>query len=110
LEETLVIWSGEFGRTVMNEKRNGSTYIGRDHYPGCFTLWMAGGGMKPGAVIGSTDDWGAHVHEHPVSIHDLQATVLHAMGLNHKRLTFPSQGRDFRLTDVEGVVQHAMLS
>ncbi len=110
LEETLVIWSGEFGRTVMNENRNGGTYIGRDHYPGCFTLWMAGGGVKPGTVIGSTDDWGAHVHEHPVSIHDLQATVLHMLGLDHTQFRYRSQGRDFRLTDVGGTVQHAMLS
>ncbi|MCH2139121.1 MAG: DUF1501 domain-containing protein [Phycisphaerales bacterium] len=106
LEETLVIWSGEFGRTVMNEERNGSSYLGRDHYPGCFTIWMAGGGIKGGTVIGSTDEWGAHVHEDPVSVYDLQATVLHAMGMNHERLTYRSQGRDFRLTDVHGHVRH----
>ena len=109
LEETLVIWSGEFGRTVMNEKRNGSTFLGRDHYPGCFTIWMAGGGIKPGHVYGSTDEWGAHVHNNPVSVHDLQATVLHAMGFNHERLRYHSQGRDFRLTDVHGHVMHDLL-
>jgi len=110
LEETLVIWSGEFGRTVMNEARNGSTLLGRDHHPNCFTIWMAGGGIKPGAVIGSTDEWGAHVHENPISAHDLQATVLHAMGLDHNRLRYRSQGRDFRLTDVDGHVRHELLA
>ncbi|MCH2135494.1 MAG: DUF1501 domain-containing protein [Phycisphaerales bacterium] len=110
LEDTLVIWSGEFGRTVMNEKRNGSTHLGRDHYPSCFTIWMAGGGIKAGTVHGSTDDWGAHVHEHPVSVHDLQATVLHTMGFDHEHLRYRSQGRDFRLTDVHGHVQHALLA
>ena len=110
LEETLVIWSGEFGRTVMNEARNGSTLLGRDHHPNCFTIWLAGGGIKPGAVIGSTDEWGAHVHEHPISAHDLQATVLHTLGLDHNQLRFRSQGRDFRLTDVDGHVRHELLA
>jgi hypothetical protein len=110
LEETLVIWSGEFGRTVMNEARNGSTLLGRDHHPNCFTIWMAGGGIKAGAVIGSTDEWGAHVAENPISAHDLQATVLHAMGLDHNRLRYRSQGRDFRLTDVDGHVKHDLLA
>ena len=110
LEDTLVIWSGEFGRTVMNEKRNGSTYLGRDHYPGCFTIWMAGGGVKAGTVYGSTDEWGAHVHEQPVSVYDLQATVLHAMGFNHEHMTYRAQGRDFRLTDVHGHVNHDLLA
>lgn len=110
LEETLVVWSGEFGRTVMNEKRNGSTFLGRDHHPGCFTIWLAGGGTRAGAVIGSTDPWGAHVDENPVSVYDLQATMLHVMGIDHERLTYRSQGRDFRLTDVHGTVRPELLS
>jgi hypothetical protein len=110
LDETLVVWSGEFGRTVMNEKRNGSTFLGRDHHPGCFTIWMAGGGIKPGAVIGSTDEWGAQVAENPISVHDLQATILHTLGIDHEQMTFRSQGRDFRLTDVHGTVRTELLA
>ena len=110
LDDTLVVWSGEFGRTVMNEKRNGSTYLGRDHHPGCFTIWMAGGGVRAGSVIGSTDEWGAHVAENPVSVHDLQATILHTMGINHEQMTYRTQGRDFRLTDVHGTVRHELLA
>ncbi|MDG2291426.1 MAG: DUF1501 domain-containing protein, partial [Phycisphaerales bacterium] len=110
LDETLVVWSGEFGRTVMNEKRNGSTFLGRDHHPGCFTIWMAGGGIKSGAVIGSTDEWGAHVAENPISVHDLQATILHTLGIDHERMTYRSQGRDFRLTDVHGTVRPELLA
>jgi uncharacterized protein (DUF1501 family) len=110
LDETIVIWSGEFGRTVMNEERNGSKLLGRDHHPNCFTIWIAGGGFKGGTVFGSTDEWGAHVAENPVSVHELQATVLHALGLNHQRLEFRSQGRDMRLTDVYGKVRHELLA
>jgi hypothetical protein len=110
LDDTLVVWSGEFGRTVMNERRNGSTYLGRDHHPGCFTIWMAGGGTKAGSVIGSTDEWGAHVAENPIGVHDLQATILHLMGINHEQLTYRFQGRDFRLTDVHGTVKAELLS
>ncbi|MGB0766186.1 MAG: DUF1501 domain-containing protein [Phycisphaeraceae bacterium] len=105
LDETLVVWSGEFGRTVMNEERKkGTKLIGRDHHPNCFTIWMAGGGVKRGAVYGSTDEWGAHVAENPVHVHDLQASILHLMGIDHKKLTYRFQGRDFRLTDVHGHV------
>lgn len=104
LDETLVIWSGEFGRTAMNEARNGSKFLGRDHHPGCFTVWMAGGGVKPGFVYGSTDDFSFSVAENPVHIHDFHATMLHLMGLDHERLTYRFQGRDFRLTDVHGHV------
>ena len=110
LDETLVIWSGEFGRTVMNEERNGSTLLGRDHHPNCFTIWMAGGGVNAGAVIGETDEWGAHVAENPVSVYDLQATVLHALGIDHERLRYHHQGRDFRLTDVHGHVRPELLA
>lgn len=110
LEDTLVIWSGEFGRTVMNEERNGSTFLGRDHHPNCFTIWMAGRAVNAGGVIGSTDEWGAHVAENPVSVYDLQATILHALGIDHERLTYRLQGRDYRLTDVHGRVRNELLA
>ena len=98
LDETLVIWAGEFGRTPMAQ---GS---GRDHHMKAFSLWMAGGGVKPGITYGATDDLGYNAQNHPVSVHDLHATMLHLLGVDHKRLTFRYQGRDFRLTDVEGHV------
>lgn len=110
LDETLVIWSGEFGRTVMNEARNGSTYLGRDHHPACFTVFMAGGGCNAGGVVGKTDEWGAHVAEDPVHVHDLQATVLALMGIDHQRLTYRFQGRDYRLTDVHGNVKQQLMA
>lgn len=110
LDETLVVWSGEFGRTVMNEARNDKGFLGRDHHPNCFTVFMAGGGVKQGAVIGETDEWGAHVTENPIHIHDLQATILHLMGIDHKRLTYRFQGRDFRLTDVHGYVKKELFA
>jgi hypothetical protein len=104
LDSTLVVWGGEFGRTPMNEGRNGSRFLGRDHHPRAFTMWLAGGGIKPGMTLGATDDIGYNVVEDSVSVHDLQATMLHLMGLDHTRLTYRFQGRDFRLTDVEGNV------
>ncbi len=110
LDETLVVWSGEFGRTSMNEQRDGSTYMGRDHHPGCFTIWMAGGGVKRGAVVGETDELGYRVVQTPIHVHDLQATILHLMGLDHERLTYRFQGRDFRLTDVHGHVVSEVLA
>jgi uncharacterized protein (DUF1501 family) len=102
LEDTLVVWGGEFGRTPMVEasaalKRSG----GRDHHPQAFTMWMAGGGVKPGITVGKTDELGFHVTEDPVHVHDLQATILQLMGIDHTRLSFRSQGLDFRLTGVE---------
>ena len=111
LDETLVVWSGEFGRTVMNEERKkGTKLLGRDHHPNCFTIFMAGGGVKGGSVIGETDEWGAHVAENPIHIHDLQASILHLMGMDHKRLTYRFQGRDFRLTDVHGHVRKELFA
>jgi hypothetical protein len=110
LDETLVIWSGEFGRTPMNEERNGSTWLGRDHHPHAFSLWMAGGGIKPGLTLGATDELGYHVVKDKVHIHDLQATILHCMGLNHERLTFKFQGRLYRLTDIHGNVVDKLLA
>ncbi len=104
LDETLVVWGGEFGRTPMNEARNGSTFLGRDHHPHAFTMWMAGGGVNAGTTIGKTDDLGYHVVEDKVHVHDLHATILHLMGINHTQLTYRFQGRDFRLTDVFGDV------
>lgn len=110
LDETLIVWSGEFGRTPMNEERNGSKLLGRDHHPHCFTTWMAGGGCKAGAAVGSTDELGYFVAENEVPVHDLQATILHLLGLDHQRLTYKFQGRDFRLTDVYGNVRPELIA
>ncbi|MFN3963221.1 MAG: DUF1501 domain-containing protein, partial [Fimbriimonadaceae bacterium] len=104
LDETLVIWGGEFGRTPMNEERDGSTFLGRDHHPRAFTIWMAGGGVKAGLSLGQTDELGYNVVEDPVHVHDINATILHLMGMNHERLTYNHLGREFRLTDVHGQV------
>jgi uncharacterized protein (DUF1501 family) len=100
LDETLLVWSGEFGRTPMNEKRNGSTFLGRDHHPHAFTIWMAGGGVRGGITYGETDDLGYFAIRDPVHVHDLQATILHLAGLDHTRLTYKFQGLDQRLTGV----------
>ncbi|MCO5296725.1 MAG: DUF1501 domain-containing protein [Fimbriimonadaceae bacterium] len=110
LDETLVIWSGEFGRTPMNEERDGSKFLGRDHHPQAYSLWMAGGGVKPGFTLGSTDELGYNVVEDAVHVHDLNATILHLMGIDHTRLTYKFQGRDFRLTDVHGNVVTKLLA
>ncbi len=106
LDETLVIWGGEFGRTPMVQGGND----GRDHHPNSFTMWMAGGGVKPGTVYGSTDELGFNVAENPVHVHDLHATIMHLLGFDHKRLTVRFQGRDYRLTDVHGQVIEALLA
>ncbi|MCH8979172.1 MAG: DUF1501 domain-containing protein [Armatimonadetes bacterium] len=110
LDETLVVWGGEFGRTPMNEERNGSKFKGRDHHPHAFSVWMAGGGVKPGVTYGATDELGYSVVEDAVHIHDLNATILHLMGFDHTRLTYSHLGRDFRLTDVYGNVVHDILA
>jgi hypothetical protein len=110
LDTTLVLWGGEFGRTPMNEARNGSRLMGRDHHPRAFTIWMAGGGVKPGITLGRTDDLGYNVVEDPVEVHDLHATILHLMGLDHEKLTYRFQGREFRLTDVSGEVVTNLLA
>jgi len=109
LEDTLVVWGGEFGRTVYSQGSLQDDY-GRDHHGRCFSMWMAGGGMRAGAVIGQTDDYGYNIVQDPVHIHDLHATFLHCLGLDHQRLTYRFQGRDFRLTDVAGKVVEQMLS
>jgi uncharacterized protein (DUF1501 family) len=111
LDETLVIWGGEFGRTPMVETNPAlGRKLGRDHHPQAFTMWMAGGGMRAGLTYGSTDEFGFHVVEDPVHVHDLQATILHALGFDHERLTFHHAGRDYRLTDVHGKVVANLLS
>jgi len=110
LDETLVVWGGEFGRTPMNEARNGSKFLGRDHHPRAFTMWLAGGGIKRGVTYGRTDDIGYNVAENPVNVHDLHATLLHMMGIDHTRLTYKFQGRDFRLTDVSGEIVNKILA
>ena len=110
LDTTLVIWGGEFGRTPMNEARGGSKLMGRDHHPRAFTIWMAGGGIKPGITLGRTDELGYNVIEDPVDVHDLHATILHLMGIDHTRLTYKFQGREFRLTDVHGNVVNKLLA
>ncbi len=111
LDDTLVIWGGEFGRTPFREGRTaGSKILGRDHYPDCFTMWMAGGGAKPGLEYGATDELGFSVAEKPVHVHDFQATLLHLLGFDHERLTYRFQGRDFRLTDVHGQVVEDLLA
>ncbi|HZT41532.1 MAG TPA: DUF1501 domain-containing protein [Chthonomonadaceae bacterium] len=110
LDSTLVVWGGEFGRTPMNEGRDGSKFLGRDHHPHAFSVWMAGGGVKPGTVVGSTDELGYNAAEDPVHVHDLHATILYLMGLDHTRLTYKFQGRNFRLTDVYGNVVHKLIA
>ena len=111
LDDTLVIWGGEFGRTPMVENNAAlGRSLGRDHHPQAFTIWMAGGGIKPGITYGATDDLGFHVVENEVGIHDLQATILHCLGFDHERLTYFNQGRNFRLTDVSGSVVKEILA
>ena len=106
LDDTLVIWGGEFGRTPMVQ---GGT-DGRDHHPNCFSIWMAGGGIKPGLTLGESDDFGFNVTKDPVHVHDLHATLLHLLGFDHEKLTHRFQGRDFRLTDVHGTVVNSLLA
>ena len=111
LEDTLVVWGGEFGRTPMQENRQGITnpYKGRDHHGEAFTMWMTGGGIKTGMTYGETDEIGYHGISDKIHIHDLQATILHQMGIDHEKLTYKFQGRDFRLTDVHGKVVHDII-
>ena len=99
-----MLWGGEFGRTPMVEARDGSRFLGRDHHGRAFTVWLAGGGIRPGLSLGASDDLGYHAAEDAVTVHDLHATMLHQLGLDHTRLTYPFQGRRFRLTDVAGNV------
>jgi len=112
LDDTLVVWGGEFGRTPMNEVRRGNTKgsEGRDHHPFAFSMLLAGGGIKGGQVVGKTDELGYHVVEDKMHVHDLQATIMHCLGFDHEQLTYRHQGRDFRLTDVAGTVMQKMLA
>lgn len=110
LDETLVVWGGEFGRTSLGQLKHVGDKVGRDHHPNGFSMWLAGGGIKGGQVIGSTDELALKAVHDPVHVHDLQATVLHLMGLDHERLTYRHMGRDFRLTDVSGHVVGKMLA
>ena len=110
LDETLVVWGGEFGRTVYCQGRLTKDDYGRDHHPRCFTVWLAGGGIRPGVTFGETDDFGYNVARDPVHVHDLHATLLHCLGIDHTRLTFKFQGRHYRLTDVHGDVVKDILA
>jgi hypothetical protein len=109
-EDTLVVWGGEFGRTVYSQGVLTPENYGRDHHPRCFSLWVAGAGIKRGHVVGATDDFSYNITQDPVHIHDLNATLLHQLGINHEAFTYRSQGRDYRLTDVHGHVVKAMLA
>jgi len=110
LDETLVIWGGEFGRTTYSQGKLEPNNYGRDHHGRCFTMWLAGGGIKPGTVYGQTDDFCYNIVQNPVHVHDLNATLLHQMGVDHTRLTYRFQGRDYRLTDVHGTVVDEIVS
>jgi uncharacterized protein (DUF1501 family) len=110
LEDTLIIWGGEFGRTTYNQGALKPGLYGRDHHPRCFSIWLAGGGIKGGITHGKTDDFGYNIVEDGVHVHDLQATILHLLGINHEQLTYRFQGRDFRLTDISGKVVPQILA
>ena len=110
LDDTLVVWGGEFGRTVYCQGKLTREVYGRDHHPNCFTYWLAGGGVRGGMTYGETDDYSVNVTENPVHVHDLQATLLHQLGIDHERLTYRYQGRYFRLTDVHGKVVEQILA
>jgi uncharacterized protein (DUF1501 family) len=109
LEDTLVIWGGEFGRTNYCQGKLTDIDYGRDHHPRSFTIFMAGGGIKPGFSYGETDDFGYNIVKDPVHVHDLQATILNQFGIDHERMTYKFQGRRFRLTDVHGEVKKELL-
>jgi uncharacterized protein (DUF1501 family) len=109
LEDTLVVWGGEFGRTVYSQGKLTANDYGRDHHPRCFTMWMAGAGVKHGFSFGETDDFSYNIVKDQVHVHDFQATLMHLMGVDHERLVYKFQGRRFRLTDVHGKVVEAIL-
>src|SRR6266566_5145750 len=110
LDDTLVIWGGEFGRTSYSQGEISKGNFGRDHHPRCFTIWMAGGGIRPGLVLGATDDFGYNVVEDAVNVHDFHATMLHLLGIDHKQLTYRFEGRDYRLTDIHGELVEKLLA
>jgi hypothetical protein len=110
LDDTLVIWGGEFGRTSFSQGMLTPQGFGRDHHPGCYTIWMAGGGVKPGLVYGETDDFAHNVVKDKVHVHDFQATLMHLMGIDHEKFIYKAQGRRYRLTDVAGKVVHDLIA
>jgi len=110
LDDTLIVWGGEFGRTIYSQGKLETNNYGRDHHGRCFTMWLAGGGIKPGITHGGTDDFSYNVAHDPVHVHDLNATILHCLGIDHKQLTFKFKGRQYRLTDVHGHVVHDVLA
>jgi arylsulfatase A-like enzyme len=110
LEDTLVIWGGEFGRTVYSQGPLTAANYGRDHHPRCFSIWLAGAGISSGKIYGETDEFSYNIAQDPVHVHDLQATLLHLLGIDHERLVYRFQGRDYRLTDVHGEVVQSILS
>jgi len=111
LDDTIVVWGGEFGRTPMVESNaDAGRSLGRDHHNKAFSIWLAGGGVKPGVVYGETDEFGFNVANDPAHVHDLHATILHLLGFDHTKLTYRFQGRDFRLTDVHGLVIEKLLA
>jgi uncharacterized protein (DUF1501 family) len=110
LDDTLVLWAGEFGRTVYSQGTLSTTNYGRDHHPRCFSLWVAGGGIKPGISYGKSDEYSYNIAENPVEVHDLHATLLHLLGFDHTRLIYRAEGRDYRLTDVFGKVVKDILA
>ncbi|MGY8675918.1 MAG: DUF1501 domain-containing protein, partial [Verrucomicrobiia bacterium] len=107
---TLIVWGGEFGRTIYCQGKLTETNYGRDHHPRCFSMWLAGAGIRAGQTIGETDDYCYNIVRDPIHVHDLNATILHLLGVDHERLTYKFQGRQFRLTDVHGELIHAALS
>jgi len=110
LDDTLVVWAGEFGRTVYSQGVLTETNYGRDHHPRCFSIWCAGGGIKGGQTYGETDDFSYNIAENPVDLHDLHATMMHCLGVDHLKLTHKFQGRHYRLTDVHGRVVRDLLT
>ena len=110
LQDTLVIWGGEFGRTVYSQGKLTADNYGRDHHPRCYSIWLAGGGVRPGMTYGETDDFSYNIVRDPVEVFDLNATILHLLGIDHTRLVHRFQGRDFRLTDVSGNVVKKILA
>jgi arylsulfatase A-like enzyme len=110
LKDTLIVWGGEFGRTIYSQGSLSETDYGRDHHPRCFTMLMAGAGIRAGLTHGETDEYCYNIVRDPVHVHDLNATILHLLGVDHKQLTFKYQGRDFRLTDIHGELVRPVLS
>jgi hypothetical protein len=110
LDDTLIVWGGEFGRTIYSQGALTETNYGRDHHPRCFSMFMAGAGVKKGMTFGETDDFSYNIVKDPVHVHDLNATIMHLLGVEHERLTYRFQGRDYRLTDIHGNVVKQVLA